>query len=571
MSKNKKFSLKFIQNIDMFGKEPGLYYKGNDKKNTWYGTTVSIMYITIYVAYCIYKIFRMLKKKDVTYFDSFDYLEDPPTIELTIDKFYGGFALEHPITHDQYIDETIYYPKAFFKTQIRNGENWDIETKELELVQCKVEYFGKDFQDSVIDSIENLYCFKGMNETLAGSFSYDTYSYFYIEFFPCKNSTENGNHCKTKEELDFYLMNTFVCFELQDIQLTPLVYDKPIRGRNNDIYYTVGKKLFQEVHIFYQLVDIQTDLDLIGFDEFPNFKHESYIKYDWDYQMSSLLENDIYETGEAFCSASIKLDDEVRIETRSYTKILTLLSDVGGLMEVVLSFFKIISSFSINIIYDKSIVNNLFDFDLDRKVIMIKNDKDKEKNKLNIIGLNQEQKSRNDPTQFETKKKLKKKKIYDNKLTIENKALMNGIKTSKAEEIISPKKKKIKKKIKIKNISSRINLKNTKKHIYTNNFDNNENNKIEIYRTDTKDNKRASIIKRLKMNKCCTYFCCFCESKRKTIENVLLKEGMNLFTEKMDILRLFKKLLNEEKIKLEPYNISDEGKIYIKKLNLNID
>ena len=411
MSKNKKCNLNFIQNLDMFGKEPGLYYKRNDKKNTWYGTIVSIMYITIYIAYCIYKIIRMLKKKDVTYFDSFDYLEDGPTIKLTIDKFYGGFALEHPITHDQYIDETIYYPKAFFKTQIRNGENWDIETKELELVQCKVEYFGKDFQDSVIDSIENLYCFKGMDETLAGSFSYDTYSYFYIEFFPCKNSTENGNHCKTKEELDFYLMNTFVCFELQDIQLTPLDYNQPIRGRNNDIYYTVGKKLFQEVHIFYQLVDIQTDLDLIGFDEFPNFKHESYIKYDWDYQMSSRLENDIYETGEAFCSASIKLDDEVRIETRTYTKILTLLSDVGGLMEVVLSFFKLISSFSINIIYDKSIVNNLFDFDLDRKVIMIKNDKDKEKNELNIIGLNQEQKLRNTPKQFETKRKFK-KRIY---------------------------------------------------------------------------------------------------------------------------------------------------------------
>ena len=73
------------------------------------------------------------------------------------------------------------------------------------------------------------------------------------------------------------------------------------------------------------------------------------------------------------------------------------------------------------------------------------------------------------------------------------------------------------------------------------------------------------------MNKCCTYFCCFCEPKRKTIENVLLKEGMNLFTEKMDILRLFKKLLNDEKINFESYNISEEGMFYIKKLNLNID
>ena len=148
---------------------------------------------------------------------------------------------------------------------------------------------------------------------------------------------------------------------------------------------------------------------------------------------------------------------------------------------------------------------------------------------------------------------------------------MNDKKTSKDEEIISPKKKKKKKKLKSISISSKTKFKNIEKHINANNFDNNENNKLEIYRTGIKDNKRASIIKRLKMNKCCTYFCCFCESKRKTIENVLLKEGMNLFMEKMDILRLFKKLLNDEKINFETYNISDEGKMYIKKLNLNID
>ena len=399
----------------MFGKVPGLYYKGNDKKNTWYGTIVSIIYLIIYVAFFTYKLIRMLKKTDVTFYDSFEYLEGPPTIHLTKDKFYGGFALEHPITHDQYIDETIYYPKAFFKTQIRNGDNWDIYTKDLELVQCKTEYFGEDYQDSVIDSIENLYCFKDMNETLEGSFSYDTYSYFYIEFYPCKNSTENNNHCKTKEELDYYLMNTFVCFELEDIQLTPNVYEKPVRGRNNDIYYTVGKKLFQEVHIFYQLVDIVTDLDWIGFDEFPNEKHESYIKYDWDYQMSSLLEQDIYETGEAFCSASIKLDDEIRIQKRTYYKIIALLGDVGGLMEVVLTFFKIISNFSINILYDKSIVNNLFDFDLDRKVILVKNDIDKKRKEfeLNITKFNENKKLKN-----VSKFKLKEKNKKENEINI---------------------------------------------------------------------------------------------------------------------------------------------------------
>ena len=140
-------------------------------------------------------------------------------------------------------------------------------------------------------------------------------------------------------------------------------------------------------------------------------------------------------------------------------------------------------------------------------------------------------------------------------------------------EDVFPKKRKKKKKKKIisKELSSETKFKNTEKNINISS-DNKDNNNIVMYKTGTKDSEKSSIIKRLKINKCCTYFCCICESKRKTIENVLLKEGINLFTEKMDILRLFKKILNDEKINFEVYNISDEGmfKIY-KKRNLNID
>ena len=168
-------------------------------------------------------------------------------------------------------------------------------------------------------------------------------------------------------------MNTFVCFELEDIQLKPHNFDKPIMGRNKDIYYTVGKKLFQEIHIFYKLVEVQTDLEFIGFDEFPNYRKQRYIQYDWDYQMSSLLEDDIYQTGAAFCSAQIKLEDEIRIQFRTYTKLISLLGDVGGLMEVILSLFKILSSFTIDILYDTSIVNNLFDFDVEKNLNLIRN------------------------------------------------------------------------------------------------------------------------------------------------------------------------------------------------------
>ena len=539
--------LAFIKEFDVFGKEPKLYFKGKERKTTWYGSFFTLFYLTIYFAYFFYKVLRMFKKTDVKFYDSFEYLDGPPSIHLTKEKFTGGFALEHPETYDQFIDETIYYPKAYFKIQTRkdDDDNWDIQTIDLELERCSPDSFGEDFQDSLIDSIENLYCFKDLDVTLEGSFSYDTYAYFAVDFFPCKNSSENNNHCKTKEELDYYLMNTFVCFELEDAQLTPTNYSKPVHGRNNDIYYTVGKKLFQEVHIFYQLVDIETDLDIIGFDEFPNFKQDLYIKYDWDYQMSSLLEEDIYETGNPFCSAQIKLDDEIRIETRTYMKLITLFSDVGGLMEFMLSIFKVVTSFTIDLQYDTSIVNNLFEFDLNKKVVSIK----KRLNKKNVIENldNNEITLKKIPTKAEHISAKSRVHIYEyEKNTVQSKSklneannLLNNLTKITINDNQPLKKKKKKKK---KKNAPENNILEDKK--FNESKDNNHN---EITKKEKEpDEEKSYIIQEIVHNRCFIYFCFFWARKKKNLQNTLINEGINLYRKKMDIIRFFRKLYKSD-------------------------
>ena len=113
--------------------------------------------------------------------------------------------------------------------------------------------------------------------------------FFYIQFFPCVN-TSSKQDCKPLEVIDYYLRNTFVSFEIQDIELTPHNYKTPIRPRAADIYTTVGKKLFKEIHVFYQLINIETDMDWIGFDEFENFKSEVYLKYDEMISMRNIID-----------------------------------------------------------------------------------------------------------------------------------------------------------------------------------------------------------------------------------------------------------------------------------------
>jgi hypothetical protein len=52
-----------IKEIDMFGKEPELYYKGRPKKKSWMGRILSILFVVIYFAFLLYKVIRMMQKK----------------------------------------------------------------------------------------------------------------------------------------------------------------------------------------------------------------------------------------------------------------------------------------------------------------------------------------------------------------------------------------------------------------------------------------------------------------------------------------------------------------------------
>jgi len=345
--------------------------KKKEKKTSWIGEFFSILYFFSVITFLTYFIIRMDNKRDVTFYDTFHYNEKPPSINLNQDNFYGGFALENPMTYDPFIDETIYYPRAYFKKGKRNGDKWNWEIKEFELERCKIEKFGKSFQDKFNKNVlDNLYCFKEINETLFGHFSYDEYSFFFIQLFPCINTTENKNHCKPLEVIDYYLSGTFLAMEFEDIELTPLNYSYPVRPRNQDIYFTVGKKLFQEVHIFYQIVNVETDEDIFGLE--PKYQINEYLKYHSTYQMTNLIENDIYETGESFCDISIKLYDQIRIQRRTYKKLIEIMAYFEGFMDIIYFIIDLILIFHINPLYEIDIVNKLFKFDLENKLIYIK-------------------------------------------------------------------------------------------------------------------------------------------------------------------------------------------------------
>ena len=584
---------RYLKDIDMFGKEPQLYYKGEEKKTSWIGRIFIILFVVAYFAFFIYKVIRMMRKTDVTFYDTFTYAPEPSKVRITNENFYGGFALEDPNTYDVFIDEGVYIPKASFRRAERKGENFNWDIIDLELERCKIEKFGSSYQEKFkTKTLDNLYCIKNMDFFLEGHFSYDLYSFFFIQFFPCVNTSESQK-CKPLEEIDYYLKNTFISFQWQDIELTPKNYSYPIRPRDVDIYNTVGKKLFQEIHTYFQIVNIETDIDFIGFDEFENIKTDTYLKYDEMIIMSNIIEKDIYETGESFCDFTIKLSENIRIERRTYTKLITILGDVGGLMEVLFTLFRVICSLSVDILYDISLVNNLFDFDLDKKMVILK---EKKKQKENIVLKNERPKIYspikpkrnfssnktlfvNSDKALDTGNRINEETSRNNKLNINNKNTL----VVKFEKKISGFKGRLHRPH-LRSFNNDSLTKNNLKSLSRKNVNRiNEKNELDEYEYDfdlnnisneENEQRRGNIIKKIKMTRACVYFCSCCVRRRKIIQNVLLDEGMNIASNKLDVFNIFDKLYRDEKIheklwKHEVIEMDDECKaklqnIYIK-------
>jgi hypothetical protein len=134
------------------------------------------------------------------------------------------------------------------------------------------------------------------------------------------------------------------------------------------------------------------------------------------------------QTGEAICNIQLQLTEQMITIDRTYTKLLEVLGDVGGLMEFVFSFFRLLSIFITEALYEKSLVNNLFSFDLDKKTVELKNlNKKKGNNNLNdsesIKPINS---LRKQPTKIT---------IYGNEETIRTKNILNEGGLSKEENI----------------------------------------------------------------------------------------------------------------------------------------
>ena len=606
-------SCEFLYEMDMFGKTPEFYFQGRPKKVTTIGVIFTFIYIALYIVYFIYKLVKMIQRVEVTYYDTYAFTGEIPSIQLTSDNFYGGFGLLDP-NGSPFVNEQIYYATAIHWQGIKTDGVWEWVPTNLPLEKCKLEKFGSKYQDIFKSKdLENMYCLENVDVSLAGYATSDIYSYFVVNLYPCVGQTSDGLPCLNEYVVALLTKNNFQ-FQMQDIELTPQDYKNPVQVREKDISGPVYSDLYQKIYAYLQITQIETDEDIIGFG-LDDVKNEKYLKYDESWIISAPMGKNIFaEAGEPLCEITIQLSEKVLTQKRSYTTLFEVLGDVGGLMEVVSMVLKTICSFIVDILYEISIINNLFQFDLDKKLINLKEPKKKnntfanENTKIysprksaqkpypNSIYLN------NPDNSIQTRNKLSDENINKNKFG--NDDLLKA----KSIKVVKKKKKKVKKdmkNLKLEAINNEYNNVNNNENNNANSNVNNEKNSKKgetemeyMYKNDIIKNKlennnpisfedkengsesqngsgKKRIINNIQFNCISTYLWFLCVRKRKNINNILLDEGNNILVEQLDIINLFRKLLKDEQnfeitSRNENIDMSETCKLNLQEISKNI-
>ena len=383
--------MKYLFELDLFGKEPNLYYKGKSQKKTIQGLIFTLFYITLFLIYLFYKFDRLIKRKDAVFYYSYEYDNEIPSIVLTKENFTGAFTL------GGLIDETLYYIKAHYIREIKN-ENPKIE--ELEIEKCNIEKFGIKHRELFKDEpLNKLYCLKNVNQTLEGYSYLEHFSYFNLQIYPCVNQTKDGRPCKNYNTIYNFFKNNFVEFKMQDNLLTPENYTSPVKPSKKDIKCPIFLQIYQKTYSYIQIVRVETNEDITGLNLNSKNKVEVFTKYQDSFVIASPGTAEILKTGGCVCDLTLQLAANVLTQRRNYKTLLDVMEEVGGIMEFLYSFFQIILSYIVNELYEKSLVNNLFNFNITRKVITFKSINNNNKHNINEI---------------------KKKSIHDNNISKNN-------------------------------------------------------------------------------------------------------------------------------------------------------
>ena len=331
---------------------------------------MTLLYVVISLALFLNYFIRTISHEDVTASDSTIYTNEIPFFEINPEIFNLAFGVEHPKLMSRFIDESIYYPKAYYIKNVKqNGVFKNQIKKEIKTEKCGDLKSGNKFLNLLGENeLDNSYCLLDFgNITLKGGFQYDELGYIKINIYPCVNKSENNNNCKSKEFIEDYFSNNHFSLLAKDTALNPNNFSFPGMPILLNTYTAINRFVKTNYLIKFAVTEIETDLGLFTQD----LKTDKYLKYIKDFSELNFIDSDYFFSGNEILSLSIRLEDNIYFQKRTYKKMAEVFASTGGYMQLINSIFSIIIILTKRMNIEKKLLNSLFYFNIKQKKVIL--------------------------------------------------------------------------------------------------------------------------------------------------------------------------------------------------------
>ena len=243
----------FVKGNDVFGKSITLTYKGEDDMKSFYGGVISIILkLAVFVTFMILlvQLFRRRFAETATKTVVEDIFNDDTRHYIGHSGFalgmsYMDYANNPSVIHNYLADQTYFGVRFLEFNLVRNANKTSTSTTtSFEMGNWTEKEFEGIHEDVFQDKVMNGFlCPLNKNYTLQGDYNSRDFYGVRIEIQKCINTTDNGNHWKSDEEINQIINSGYVEISLVNSYFDFDDYDTPIKKyltSTNNLFMTNG-------------------------------------------------------------------------------------------------------------------------------------------------------------------------------------------------------------------------------------------------------------------------------------------------------------------------------------------
>ncbi|KAL4463996.1 hypothetical protein ABPG74_005933 [Tetrahymena malaccensis] len=345
-----------IRSIDIFGQPIQINFKQNTLYKTKCGGVVSLILLCIIVAFSISILIQMIQKQDPQIIQQ-NQIKVPDRVNLNRNNFIFAFGLIDE-DYNPYMDDEIYSVNAKFtyKKPVQNDDGtiaYSFISVQTRAGPCNQDLFGivqlqKYFTE--IKNYQQLYCLLDIDQIyLEGQFEADQFSTVQIHVYPC---FQQG--CKDKDYVTKKIKNSTLQIYFSNNIVKPFDFNNPFEPFGQSAYYYVNLNQLQLIQFTYMNTHVIDDLGLIT----------SSIKQQNQLIFSQNLQSTTTDISQGIFQVGIYLEkNKEQYVNRSYTKVVSAISQIGGLYNVLIFIGCILTKPFSFLLLNRDLINQTFSFD----------------------------------------------------------------------------------------------------------------------------------------------------------------------------------------------------------------